>query len=107
MAENVCVELIAFVTDDGAIASATLIVTVAFAVADNESVTRTTVVPAVAGAVNNPDVPLMLPPPETIEYTNGPVPPVAENICVLFTANVFAAGFIPNAFVTVTFESDT
>ncbi len=66
---NVNTLLTANVFVTGVIVKADTIVTVEFEIFDNESVTRTTVVPAVAGAVNNPVVPLMLPPPETIEYT--------------------------------------
>ena len=51
----------------GAIVRTEFTVTVEFAVAPNESVTRTTVVPAVAPAVKNPDDEFMTPPPETTE----------------------------------------
>lgn len=104
LAENVCVALTAFVTEAGEIANAAFTVTVALAVALNESVTRTVTVPAVAGAVKKPVAELIVPPPEKIEYVNGPDPPTAEKVCVLLTANVTAAGEIPNAFVIVTVE---
>ena len=104
MAENVCVAFAALVTEAGEIATAAFTVTVAVAVAAKLSVTRTVTEPAVAGAVKAPVDALIAPPPLTIEYVNGPLPPTAENVCVLLTAKVTAAGVIPNAFVIVSVE---
>ncbi len=68
LAENVLTLFTANVNVAGDIAIAAFTVTVAFDEFNNESVTRTFTLPAVAGAVNAPVDELILPPPVTIEY---------------------------------------
>lgn len=94
------------VIDVGEIAKAELTVTVDVAVAANASVTRTVTVPADAGAVNNPVVEFIVPPPDTIEYVSGGVPPLPKNVCVSFTTNVTEAGLKLKTEVTVSTDED-
>ena len=87
----------ASVNEAGDIASADATVNVAFDVLPKLSVARTTSVPTVPGAVNEPDVALIEPEPDTIPYVTVPTPPLALKPFVLPTASVNDAGEIASA----------
>ena len=86
----------------GEICKTGVIVTLAVAVADVESVTRMTAVPLVPGAVYNPVLALIEPPPLSTEYVYGVAPLIPANVYVLLATIVTPAGFIPSPVTTVT-----